>query len=123
MKAIFNRLFQYQTLNRSEAENILINIASGQFHGTQIASFLTIFMMRPITLDELMGFRDAMLNLCIPVDLDGFNTIDVCGTGGDGHNTFNISTVSSFLLAGAGEKIAKHGNYGCLLYTSDAADE
>jgi len=112
MKAIFNRLFQYQTLNRSEAEEILINIASGQFHGSQIASFLTIFMMRPVTLDELLGFRDAMLNLCIRIDLDEFNTIDVCGTGGDGHNTFNISTVSSFLLAGAGEKIAKHGNYG-----------
>jgi len=112
MKAIFNRLFQYQTLNRSEAEQILINIASGQFHGSQIASFLTIFMMRPVTLDELLGFRDALLNMCIRVDLSEFNTIDVCGTGGDGHNTFNISTVSSFLLAGSGEKVAKHGNYG-----------
>jgi anthranilate phosphoribosyltransferase len=112
MKAIFNRLFQYQTLNRSEAEEILINIASGHFYGSQIASFLTIYMMRPVTLEELLGFRDALLNLCIRVDLDDFNTIDVCGTGGDGHNTFNISTVSSFLLAGAGEKVAKHGNYG-----------
>lgn len=112
MKAIFNRLFQYQTLNRSEAEEILINIASGHFYGSQIASFLTIYMMRPVTLEELLGFRDALLNLCIRVDLDEFNTIDVCGTGGDGHNTFNISTVSSFLLAGAGEKVAKHGNYG-----------
>jgi len=112
MKAIFNRLFQYQTLNRSEAEEILINIASGHFYGSQIASFLTIYMMRPVTLDELLGFRDALLNLCIRVDLDEFNTIDVCGTGGDGHNTFNISTVSSFLLAGSGEKVAKHGNYG-----------
>jgi anthranilate phosphoribosyltransferase len=112
MKAIFNRLFQYQTLNRSEAEQILINIASGHFYGSQIASFLTIYMMRPVTLDELLGFRDALLNLCIRVDLKEFNAIDVCGTGGDGHNTFNISTVSSFLLAGAGEKVAKHGNYG-----------
>jgi anthranilate phosphoribosyltransferase len=112
MKAIFNRLFQYQTLNRSEAEEILINIASGHFYGSQIASFLTIYMMRPVTLEELLGFRDALLNLCIRVDLDDYNTIDVCGTGGDGHNTFNISTVSSFLLAGAGEKVAKHGNYG-----------
>ena len=112
MKAIFNRLFQYQTLNRSEAEEILINIASGHFYGSQIASFLTIYMMRPVTLEELLGFRDALQNLCIRVDLDDFNTIDVCGTGGDGHNTFNISTVSSFLLAGAGEKVAKHGNYG-----------
>jgi anthranilate phosphoribosyltransferase len=112
MKAIFNRLFQYQTLNRSEAEEILINIASGHFYGSQIASFLTIYMMRPVTLEELLGFRDALQNLCIRVDLDDYNTIDVCGTGGDGHNTFNISTVSSFLLAGAGEKVAKHGNYG-----------
>lgn len=112
MKAIFKRLFQYQALNRSEAEEILINIASGQFHGSQIASFLTIYMMRPVTLDELLGFRDALLNLCIRINLDEFNTIDVCGTGGDGHNTFNISTVSSFLLAGSGEKVAKHGNYG-----------
>ncbi|MDP4290420.1 MAG: anthranilate phosphoribosyltransferase [Bacteroidota bacterium] len=112
MKAIFNRLFQYQTLDRSEAEAILMNIASGQLHGSQISSFLTIYMMRPITLDELLGFRDAMLNLCIRIDLHEFNTIDVCGTGGDGHNTFNISTIGAFLLAGSGEKVAKHGNYG-----------
>lgn len=112
MKAIFNRLFQYQTLSRSEAEEVLINIAAGHYFGSQIASFLTIFMMRPVTLDELQGFRDALLNLCINVDLSDFNTIDVCGTGGDGFNTFNISTLSSFVLAGCGEKVAKHGNYG-----------
>jgi anthranilate phosphoribosyltransferase len=112
MKAIFNRLFQYQTLSRSEAEEVLTNIASGHYYGSQTASFLTIYMMRPVALDELQGFRDAMLNLCIRIDLSEFNTIDVCGTGGDGFNTFNISTLSSFILAGCGVKVAKHGNYG-----------
>ncbi len=112
IKAIFNKLFQYQTLSRSEAEEVLTNIASGQYYGTQTASFLTVYMMRPVTLDELQGFRDAMLNMCIGIDLREFNTIDVCGTGGDGFNTFNISTLSAFILAGCGVKVAKHGNYG-----------
>ena len=112
MKAIFNRLFQYQTLTRSEAEEVLTKIATGQYNESQIAAFLTVFMMRPVSLEELQGFRDSMLNLCIRLDLGDFNTIDVCGTGGDGLNTFNISTLSAFVLAGAGEKVAKHGNYG-----------
>lgn len=112
MKAIFNRLTKYQTLTRPESEQVLIKIASGEYNDSQIASFLTIFMMRPVSLDELQGFRDAMLNMCIRVELDDFNTIDVCGTGGDGFDTFNISTLSAFVLAGAGEKVVKHGNYG-----------
>jgi len=112
MKAIFNRLFQFQTLSRSESEEVLIKIASGIYNESQIAAFLTVFMMRPVCLEELLGFRDAMLNLCIHADLGDFNTIDVCGTGGDGFDTFNISTLSAFVLAGAGEKVVKHGNYG-----------
>ncbi len=112
MKTIFNRLFQYQTLSRSESEEVLIRIATGSYNESQIAAFLTVFMMRPVSLEELKGFRDAMLNLCIRVDLGDSNTIDVCGTGGDGFDTFNISTLSAFVLAGAGEKVVKHGNYG-----------
>src|SRR5512133_3083289 len=112
MKEIFNRLTKYQTLTRSESEQVLIKIASGEYNDSQIASFLTIFMMRPVSLDELQGFRDAMLNMCIRIELDDFNTIDVCGTGGDGFDTFNISTLSAFVLAGAGKKVVKHGNYG-----------
>jgi anthranilate phosphoribosyltransferase len=68
--------------------------------------------MRSITVEELSGFRDALLNLCIRVDLSDFETMDVCGTGGDGKDTFNISTLTTFVLAGAGIRIAKHGNYG-----------
>ena len=112
MKAIFNNLLQYQTLTRSESEDVLTRISAGQYNESQVSAFLTVFMMRPVTLEELQGFRDAMLNLCIRVDLGDFNTIDVCGTGGDGLDTFNISTLAAFVLAGAGEKVAKHGNYG-----------
>jgi anthranilate phosphoribosyltransferase len=112
MKSIFNRLCQYQTLTRSESEEILTKITTGQYNESQTTAFLTIFMMRPVSLDELQGFRDAMLNLCIRVNLGDYNTIDVCGTGGDGFDTFNISTLSAFVLAGAGEKVVKHGNYG-----------
>ncbi len=112
MKTIFNRLTNYQTLSREESEQVLIKIATGEYNDSQIASFLTVFMMRPVSVSELQGFRDAMLNLCIRIDLNEFNTIDVCGTGGDGFDTFNISTLTAFVLAGAGEKVVKHGNYG-----------
>ena len=93
-------------------KQVLVNISNGMYNQSQIASFLTVFMMRSITLEELRGFRDALLELCIPIDLKDFNTIDLCGTGGDGKDTFNISTLSSFVSAGAGIKVAKHGNYG-----------
>ena len=91
---------------------ILINISKGDYNQSQIAAFLTIFMMRTVTLEELRGFRDALLELCIPVDLAAYNPIDLCGTGGDGKDTFNISTLSSFVTAAAGVPVAKHGNYG-----------
>ena len=112
MKKILTRLIQYQQLEKEEAKQIIIKIADGQYNTSQIASFLTIFMMRNISLDELEGFREALQELCINVDLSEFNTIDLCGTGGDGKNTFNISTLSSFVTAGAGIKVSKHRNYG-----------
>jgi len=112
MKQLLNKLINHETIGYQNAKDILINISNGSYNEAQIASFLTVFMMRPITLDELKGFRDALLELCIPVDLSEFNTIDLCGTGGDGKDTFNISTLSSFVTAGAGVKVTKHGNYG-----------
>ena len=112
MKTILNRLIQHQQLSKEEARQMIINIADGQYNTAQIASFLTIYMMRSISLEELEGFRTALLELCIAVDLSEFDTIDLCGTGGDGKDTFNISTLSSFVTAGAGVKVSKHGNYG-----------
>ena len=112
MKAILNRLTQHETLQKEEASSILFQIAKGAYNPSQIASFLTVFMMRSITLEELEGFREALLELCVTIDLSEFTPIDLCGTGGDGKDTFNISTLSSFITAGAGVKVAKHGNYG-----------
>lgn len=111
MKEILSNLFEHKTLSRQLAKEVLTNIATGKYNDPEIAAFVSVYLMRNITVEELSGFRDALLELCIPVDLDGFNTIDVCGTGGDGKNTFNISTLTSFVVAGAGEKVSKHGNY------------
>ena len=112
MKHILSRLINHETISSEEAKQILINISKGNYNQSQIASFLTVFMMRSITLDELKGFRNALLELCVPVDLSAYNPIDLCGTGGDGKDTFNISTLSSFVTAAAGIPVAKHGNYG-----------
>jgi anthranilate phosphoribosyltransferase len=112
MKEILQRLTSHLTLEREEARNILKKIAGAEYNNSQVSAFLTVFMMRMITVDELAGFRDAMLDLCLKTDLSEFDTIDLCGTGGDGKNTFNISTLSSFVVAGASGKVAKHGNYG-----------
>ncbi|MBS7233071.1 anthranilate phosphoribosyltransferase [Flavobacterium psychroterrae] len=112
MKTILNKLINHEVLTKEEAKNVLINISSGSYNPSQISSFLTVFMMRSITIDELSGFREALLELCVRVDLSAYNTIDLCGTGGDGKDTFNISTLASFISAGAGIKVAKHGNYG-----------
>ncbi len=112
MKEILNRLINNQILSREEAKEVLTGLATGQYNNSQIASFLTVYLMRAIRVEELEGFRDAMLELCNPVDLKGYDAIDVCGTGGDSKNTFNISTISSFVVAGAGVNVAKHGNYG-----------
>lgn len=112
IKNILHYLFEHKTLKREEAKEVLIQITKGDFNEFQITSFLTVFMMRSITVDELTGFREALLELCIPVDLSEYNGVDLCGTGGDGKNTFNISTLASFVVVGAGEKVTKHGNYG-----------
>ena len=112
MKDTLNYLFAGNTLTKEEARAILTRVGEGQFSEAEIASLLTVFRMRKIKADELSGFRQAMLDLSIAVDLSEFNAIDVVGTGGDGKNTFNISTLSCFVLAGAGYKVTKHGNYG-----------
>ncbi|MCC9071349.1 anthranilate phosphoribosyltransferase [Flavobacterium sp. F-65] len=112
MKNILNKLINHEVLTKEEAKNVLINISNGDYNPSQISAFLTIFMMRSISIEELSGFREALLDLCIRIDLSAYNTIDLCGTGGDGKDTFNISTLASFVAAGAGIKVAKHGNYG-----------
>ncbi len=112
MKEILNRLINQEKITKEEAKNVLVNISNGKYNNSQIASFLTVYMMRSISVDELDGFKEALLELCLPIDLSDFNTVDLCGTGGDGKDTFNISTLSSFVTAGAEVKVAKHGNYG-----------
>ena len=111
MKAILNKLYNHERLSKSEAKKILTDIASEKYNEAHLASFMTVFMMRPITVDELSGFRDALKELSVKVDLSDYNTIDIVGTGGDGKDTFNISTLTSFIVAGTGQKVAKHGNY------------
>ncbi len=111
MKETLQYLFDHKTLGKEDAKVILRNLAAGKYNEAEMAAFISVYLMRSITVEELAGFRDALLELCTPVDLSEFNTIDVCGTGGDEKNTFNISTLSSFVVAGAGEKVAKHGNY------------
>lgn len=112
MKALLSRLINHESISAEEAKQILISISKGDYNQAQIASFLTVYMMRSITVNELQGFRDALLELCLAVDLQIYDPIDLCGTGGDGKDTFNISTLSSFITAGAGVAVAKHGNYG-----------
>lgn len=112
MKEILYRLFEHQNLGREESRMILKNIAEGKYNDAQVSAFVTVFMMRSISLDEVMGFRDALLEMCTPVHLSEYNPIDIVGTGGDNKNTFNISTCACFALAGAGYKVCKQGNYG-----------
>ncbi|EEG42875.1 anthranilate phosphoribosyltransferase [Flavobacteria bacterium MS024-3C] len=112
MKNILNRLIQHEVLSRQESKDILVGIANKAYNESEIASFLTVYMMRSIQLEELEGFRDALLELCLAVDLSAYEPIDLCGTGGDGKDTFNISTLASFVTAANGVKVTKHGNYG-----------
>ena len=112
MKQILTHLFEHKRLSRNEARDILVSISNNEYNEAQIAAFLTVYLMRAISVEELEGFRDALLELCLKVDLGGVESIDIVGTGGDGKNTFNISTLSCFLVAGAGYKVTKHGNYG-----------
>lgn len=113
MKKILEKLFDHNYLEYEESKKVLKEISSKKYNNSQVASFLTVFKMRNPSVQEIEGFRDALLDLCVKIDLSSdFETIDLCGTGGDGKNTFNISTISSFVVAGAGYKVTKHGNYG-----------
>lgn len=112
MKNLLYKMFEHKNLSRGEARDVLLNIADGKYNDAQLAAFMTVFLMRSITLDELTGFRDALLERRRPVDMGGVKAIDIVGTGGDGKNTFNISTATCFVVAGSGRKVVKHGNYG-----------
>ena len=105
-------LFEHKVLDKATAKEVLVNIGKGVYNEHEVTAFMTVYLMRSITIEELQGFREALLELCVPVDLNGYDAIDIVGTGGDGKNTFNISTLSCFIVAGAGQKVAKHGNYG-----------
>jgi len=112
MKKILNHLFEQKTFGKDESKEILTNITLGKYNASQMAAFMAAYCMRNITVEELEGFRDGMLELCLKADLHEYELIDLCGTGGDGKDTFNISTLASFVVAGAGYKVSKHGNYG-----------
>ncbi len=112
MKKILQYLFEHKTLSYQQAKDTLVGIGSGAYNEHEITAFMTVYLMRSITIEELKGFRDALLQLCVKVDLGNHQLLDIVGTGGDGKNSFNISTLSCFIVAGAGQKVAKHGNYG-----------
>lgn len=112
MKNILEKLFEHKTLSRQEAFEVLYELGKGSYNEHAITAFMTVFLMRSITIAELHGFRDALMALCVPADLEGEDLLDIVGTGGDGKHTFNISTLASFVVAGTGQKVAKHGNYG-----------
>ncbi len=111
MKRILQYLFEHKTLPKAEAREVLINISKGLYNEHETTAFMTVFLMRSITIEELQGFRDALLELCVKPGLAEYDTVDIVGTGGDGKNTFNISTLACFIVAGTGQKVAKHGNY------------
>ena len=112
MKDLLYKMFEHKSLSRNEARDVLLNIADGRYNESQLSAFMTVYLMRSITLDELIGFRDALIERRRPLDFDDVKSIDIVGTGGDGKNTFNISTATCFVVAGTGRKVIKHGNYG-----------
>jgi anthranilate phosphoribosyltransferase len=120
MKEILEYLFNHHTLSKSEAKAIMIEIAQNKFNTAEVTAFITVFLMRNITLNELEGFRQALLKMAVPVDIDASDALDIVGTGGDGKNTINISTLASFVIAGAGQKVTKHGNYGASTITGSS---
>ena len=112
MKKLLQYLFEHKTLTREQAREVLVDISQGKYNEHEITSFVTVYLMRSITIEELMGFRDALLSLAVKINIGVEDTIDIVGTGGDGKDTFNISTLACFIVAGAGQKVVKHGNYG-----------
>ena len=112
MKPYLNQLIDNQNLTTQQAQEALLKIGQGEVNNSQIAAFLMGIQQKGITVDELEGFREAMLSLAVQIDLSDFDAMDIVGTGGDGKDTFNISTTSAFVIAGAGQHIAKHGNHG-----------
>lgn len=112
MKKILNHLFEYKSLSRQQAYDVLVNISNGVYNDAEVSAFITVYLMRSISIEELHGFKDALLTLATPVNMHHQELLDIVGTGGDGKNTFNISTLSCFIVAGTGSKVAKHGNYG-----------
>lgn len=120
MKEILQYLFNHHTLSKSEAKATMIEIAQNKFNATEVTAFISVFLMRNITLKELEGFREALLQMAIFVNLDAGDAMDIVGTGGDGKDTINISTLASFVVAGAGQKVTKHGNYGASTITGSS---
>lgn len=120
MKEILEYLFNHHTLSKSQAKAIMIEIAQNKFNATEVTAFISIFLMRNITLQELKGFREALLQMAVQVNLNTNDSIDIVGTGGDGKNTINISTLASFVVAGTGQKVTKHGNYGASTVTGSS---
>ena len=113
VREVLNRLFEHQYLTRDEAKTVLTDMTEGKYNESQIAAFITVYFMRSISVDEILGFREALLEMRFNMDaLQEYDPIDIVGTGGDGKNTFNISTLACFVTAGAGYKVVKHGNYG-----------
>ncbi len=112
MKHILSKLFDHELLSQQEAYDTLLRISAGEFNQVQVAAFTTVYNMRAVSVDELLGFRAALLELAVPLDIGERDSIDIVGTGGDGKDTFNISTLSSVVVAGAGYTVTKHGSYG-----------
>ena len=119
MKKILNLLLEYKSLSSQQAKDVMINIGRGTYNDAEISAFITVYLLRSITIEELQGFRNALMEMALPVHFDE-DVIDIVGTGGDGKNTFNISTISSFIVAGTGNKVAKHGNYASTSVTGSS---
>jgi len=112
MRSKLEKLLSQEVLSQEEAYSLLCSVGSGEANSAQMAAFMSVYRLREITLDELRGFRSALLELALPGKIEAQNAIDLCGTGGDGRNSFNISTLSCFVVAACGGRVIKHGNYG-----------
>jgi anthranilate phosphoribosyltransferase len=112
MKKILQFLLEHKSLSKTQAKDVMMQIGKGNFTEAEVTAFITVYMMRTITIEELIGFKEAILDMSVAVKFEQENFIDIVGTGGDGKNTFNISTISAFVVAGAGYNVVKHGNYG-----------